>query len=1129
MERTQSAIVINNRYQILDELGAGGMGVVFRAQDRLTGHTVALKRVTVAGERLQFASRHAADDARLALAKEFEVLASLRHPHIISVLNYGFDAQRQPFFTMDFLAEARTLVTAVRARPFPEKLQLLIQVLQALAYLHRRGILHRDLKPDNVLVVNGRVKVLDFGLAVAHEHLQPEREEISGTAAYLAPELLSGQPASEASDLYAFGVIAYELFGGRHPFATDDMIRLLMSVLHDPADVTTLPVPEPVKDVLAALLAKEPRDRPSSAETTIALLSEATGRPRPLETDPIRESFLQAATFVGRAQELAQLEAALQDAMHGRGGVWLIAGESGVGKSRLCDEMRIRALVSGAAVVRGQGVEGGGLPYQSWRALLRQLVLSAVPDDREAGILKPIVPGIGELLGREIPDAPQLNHEAERDRLNSTIIRLFERQPGPLVVILEDLQWATESLYPLRALTAVAPHLPLLIIGNYRDDETPRLPEQLPGARALRLARLDEAEVADLTTAILGKRNSRPHLVQLLWQETEGNLFFLVEVVRALAEEAGRLGNIGDMALPQRVFPGGVQQLVQRRLAQVPPSAQPLLKLTAVAGRRVDLWLMRQLVALSDEPLLPPGSDIDTWLTTCAAAAVLDVQDETWRFAHDKLRAGVLATLTAGERPWLHRRVAEALEAAYPDDEAQALSLLEHWHQAGEIAREAVYAPKAIERLLAVSRFDEAAAVARRVLNVETSVRKQALLLRQLGEVAHRLGDYVQAQAYLEEGYALAQTTGDSRLLARYLLDLGTQAGNRGDYPAQHACCLESLALAQASGDRQLIAHTLQELGMTLGELGDYDAAVDAYTQGLALAHEIDFKWGIAACLNGLGWIATLRGEYAAAGGFFEDSLVGYREIGDRRGTALALKNLGTIARYRGDYATARDQYEQSLTIQRNIGVKWGIANSLLSLGVIARLQGDDATARRYFEESLAIRRATGVKWGIAHCLLNLGMLDAFEGHIETARARLEQSLAIYEAISDGAGRAAALTCLGFLSLAQGEWDTAEPLLFEALRVAAGLGNTPVVLEAVLGIAGLELGRGRVTAGAALAGLAANHPALTAETRTTRLESLQHGLAAALSPDALADALQRGKALDLETAVNDLIQYGKLS
>src|SRR5579871_3496818 len=151
------------RYQVLDQIGAGGMGVVYRALDRLNGQVVALKQVTVDAHALHFSSyRNESQDIRLALVREFKTLASLRHPNIVSVMDYGFDSRHQPLFTMTFLKGAQTIIEGARHQPAEVQHSLLMQLLQALFYLHRRGIVHRDIKPGNVLVVNGQVKVLDF-------------------------------------------------------------------------------------------------------------------------------------------------------------------------------------------------------------------------------------------------------------------------------------------------------------------------------------------------------------------------------------------------------------------------------------------------------------------------------------------------------------------------------------------------------------------------------------------------------------------------------------------------------------------------------------------------------------------------------------------------------------------------------------------------------------------------------------------------------------------------------------------------------------------------------------------------------------------------------------------------------
>ncbi len=314
MITTVAPAQIAQRYQLLNQLGAGGMGVVYRALDRLSGQVVALKQVTVDSGQLLFASRNDKGEdsqtVRLALAHEFKTLASLRHPNIVSVIDYGFDSQHQPYFTMTLLENAQTILQAGRGQPVEVQYSLLMQLLQALLYLHRRGILHRDLKPGNVVAVNGEVRVLDFGLSVAHG----EGGGASGTLAYMAPELLEGSPASEASDLYAFGLIAYEMLAGRHPFRTERIDTLIEDIFKCVPDIAALPQDDQLIALIGRLLAKHPENRYDNTPAVLKDFSEITGQQLPTETALTRESFLQAARFVGREAETNQLSQALVSA-----------------------------------------------------------------------------------------------------------------------------------------------------------------------------------------------------------------------------------------------------------------------------------------------------------------------------------------------------------------------------------------------------------------------------------------------------------------------------------------------------------------------------------------------------------------------------------------------------------------------------------------------------------------------------------------------------------------------------------------------------------------------------------------------------------------------------------------------
>ena len=454
----QANLAIGNRYLLLERIGEGGMGTVYRALDRLNGTLLALKKVNRAADNLQLstsATIHDTDSYGLALASEFQILARLRHPHIVSVLDYGFDGDKRPYFTMDLLLNPRKITEAAEDQPQEERVRLLIQLLEALAYLHQRGIIHRDLKPENVLVdEQGQVRVLDFGLALSAEYARQSEEILRGTLPYMAPEVLRGKSAQIASDLYGFGLVAYNVFGGGYPYDTTTTHSLIRIILNEPPDLS--PFEAPVAQFLARLLAKDPEDRYRDVDETVQSLCVSLKYPRPQETLAIRESYLQTASYVGRETEMRQLLDLMSAAQSGEGTVCLIDGESGIGKSRLLNELRVRALVQNMLVLQGQEVAEGSNLYQVWRGVMQWLCLITNLTELEAQVLKDLVPNIAEILQTDVPNAPELSGQATQDRLINVVANIFRRQSQPMVVILEDLQWSgDESIRLLKELVQI--------------------------------------------------------------------------------------------------------------------------------------------------------------------------------------------------------------------------------------------------------------------------------------------------------------------------------------------------------------------------------------------------------------------------------------------------------------------------------------------------------------------------------------------------------------------------------------------------------------------------------------------------------------------------------------------------
>ncbi len=1064
---------ITKRYRVERKLGAGGMGTVYVAQDRLKNETVALKQVQLPTA-LTMQAEDTVQNPMLALAVEFRTLAGLRHPHIISVLDYGFDTARQPFFTMELLHNAQTITAAAADLDIARRVNLLNGLLLALDYLHRRGVIHRDLKPDNVLVTHeGAVKVLDFGLAQASGDMAitGATQETAGTLMYMAPELFADEPATVRSDLYAVGIIAYELFVGRYCFNAKNTMTLVTDILNTTPDTSSLPFD--LADLLDRLLAKSPDKRPDSALAVIYALSEATDQPLPVESHEIREGYLQASTFAGREAEIKTLRDAAKQIEQERGSAWLIGGESGVGKSRLVEELRIWALTRGYTVLRGQGVEGGGLPYQLWREPMRRLLLDTELNDLEAGVLKAIVPDIDALLERPVPPAPALSGSHARDRLALTIADLIARHDAPLLLILEDLHWAEESLDLITRLLPMMPTHSLMLVGSYRSDERPNLPDALSGMTVMPLSRLDEAAIAALTRAMLGEAAAEADLVQLLTKETEGNAFFMVEVMRTLAEEAGRLDDIASMSLPKRVLAGGMQQVIQRRLDWLPAWARPTLELAAVLGRQIDPVLL-----LAADAAL----DLDTWLRTCADAAVLEVDEARWRFSHDKLREHIVAKLADDEKRALNRQAAQHIEAAYPDDPDRAEVLYEHWWAAGELDKALPYLARVLDRLVNHQRVHD-----RSMPMIEDALAalpdddpRAAPLLNHLGACYELKGEYNTAQRHHE--HALALTDSDTERAASYNL-LSFIALVQGNYETARSHSLQSLNLYQRLEDLRGQAECYNELGLITQHMGRFDEARDYYDRALSLRQAFEDIGTMIGTYNNLGILTQQQGRTEEAIDWYTKCLLGARRVGSRLAMGYSAINLCGLNLELGKLDQAQTYIDEAHDTLQRLGIPQGMAMVNNNRGRLHYQQGDDAAARDHYEQSLA----------------------AFE----QAQSR---SMATQVRVN-----------MGFAVLRLGDVQQAHALWQQALRDAQDIGLTPVLLEALVGMAQLKRLIGQVEESRQLAAFVLNHPALRQSLKRVYLAELLRELGT--DADALQTVTDADLPADLDAAIAPLLTW----
>jgi len=1146
--------LIGRRYLLHEQLGEGGMGTVYRAIDRLTGQIVALKQV-ITGDAPADDGIDPSTHLRIALAQEFKVLASLRHPNVIGVLDYGFahegdDDTPQPYFTMELVANPETVLEAGYQQPLTTQVDLLLQMLQALAYLHRRGIIHRDLKPNNALVTtdaegNKVVKVLDFGLSTDRE--EATGEQVVGTLTYIAPEMLQGKAATPKSDLYAVGVIAYEMLAGHHPFDTSNTTRLIRDILTTPPNVWALDINEDLVLLLEQLLHKNPEYRYENAEAVIVALCEAMNRQLPQETKAIRESFLQAAELVGRTREVETLSRSLARVLTtGKGSAWLIGGESGVGKSRLVDELRTLALVEGALVLRGQAISEGGHPYQLWRDVLRWMALLTDIKDLEADALKTIVPDLATLLGRDIPENTQLDAFQARDFLLSVVEDLFRRftvaagkpngKPQSMLVILEDLHWAPgESLLLLRRINALVEEMPLMVVASYRDDERFYLPTELPDMQVLKLDRLATNDIEELSAAMLGNAGRKEEVVEFLQRETEGNIFFLVEVVRALAEEAGRLGQVGEMILPMGVFSGGVQNIVQWRLGRVPDKDHPLLRTAAVLGRWLDLDVLRLIVASGAVATSHETVDLDEWLTDCVNVAVLDVQEGRWRFAHDKLRDILLQEMSALERQITFQRVAEVIEQHHGESAEQAANLAYYWGMAGNQEKELAYATKAGKAALAgtaflqaVTQLDRAAQIIQeRIESGESAAQGQLAALKEgLGQAYFGLGETMKAQGLYEDSLTIYKTLEDQFGIARTSNHLGDVAYAQNDYDRAEQLHTESAALAEKIEDRTTLGHARADLGRVAYIKGEYKEARELFNHALVISQENGDKYAEANLLDSLGSVAHDLGDYTEARRLCLESVTMCEALGDRQGMAAAYIGLGNIAQTIGNYAEAESRYQEAIVICETIGDRLGLALATQRKGDVAYALANYPQASQYYHQALIQFGSIGDKRGSATTLTGLGNVARMQRDYAYAKDNYDQALSTYRELGDRRGIAVALNNLGNTTYALGEDVEAWRYYRAALKDGLRMGVIPLILDVLDGMAGLLVNSGDNQTAAELIGFILNHPSLEKQGQNFS-EQLLSQLKHEMTPEALTEAQAKGREKSLQAIVEQMMNAGR--
>jgi len=789
-EPSLGARLLGGRFVIQRRLGRGGMGIVYEAFDRNTRRQVALKILTQGD-----------GPGIYRFKQEFRALADVRHENLVT-LHELFAQDGHWFFTMDvvegqhFLEYVRagftrafddtivmpndtismhpdaevpdvTLRSAEAYSPPPpldmERLRgALLQLVAGIQAIHAAGKLHRDLKSSNVLVTtDGRVVILDFGLIgekPREEATETLESGVAGTPAFMAPEQVSGEQTTAASDWYAVGGMLYEALCGSPPFTGRGNQVMLAKVARDAEPISKLSpaTPADLAELCMRLLARTPSDR-ADGDDILEYLGDGSAS---VAVGSAPQSPREGA-FVGRTHELESLREAL-DRSEGKPRLVLVQGTSGMGKTALVERFVDEARAHGAVVLAGRCYERESVPYKALDgaidALTRYLghlppadaALLVPRDIHELTRIFPVlsrVDVVARAQGR--PDDAADPNELRR-RAFGALRQLLVRMADHVRVVLfvDDLQWTdNDSVRLLIDLLSPPEPPPLLFIGTYRAEEvgtSAPLSGLLAAARAidganvrtLSVGPLDNHDTRTLAAALLGTA-AAADTANSISDECRGSPFFLRELAQWSRQGGGR-------------EPMTLDRVLSTRIATLEAPARRVLEAISLAARPVELEVV---IAAAD---VQDASGALDWLQRARLIRSSSGGRRRFTAYHDRVRETVSASLGEESLRALHAALAKALERA-PDPDPELLA--HHLAESGDRSRAAQLAIRAGDRAFDALAFDQAARLYRTALALGTEQPDEPELREKLARALASLGRSKDAaDAYLDAAQHAAAT-----------------------------------------------------------------------------------------------------------------------------------------------------------------------------------------------------------------------------------------------------------------------------------------------------------------------------------------------------------------------------------
>ena len=949
----------DGRYAVRSFLGEGGRKKVYLAHDTKLDRDVAVAVIKTEG----------LDDAGLSRVKrEAQAMGKLGdHPHIVTIHDVG-DDQGQPYIVSQYMAGGAVDALG-HPIPLEQTLEIAKGVCRGLAHAHANGVVHRDLKPGNVwLAADGTAKIGDFGLAVALDRSRLTMAGmLVGTVAYMPPEQALGGETTPSADLYSLGCMLYEMVTGRPPFVGNDPTAVISQHINQPPVAPSWlseHCPPELEEVILRLLAKDPGERPESASDVLSALE---------RVDPAQKSAshsesnvldrLARGVFVGRERELDRLRKAFDEAFAGHGSMVMLVGEPGIGKTRAAQELETYARMRGAQVLWGRAHESSGAPaYWPWTQVGNNYASSndltlLIPDMQNKGPeLVRLFPWLRE--GLNVAEPEQLaDPEAAQFRFfdaYATFVRAMSNR-APLLIALDDLHWADKpSLLLLEYVARELARIRVLIVCTYRDTDLSRthpLSEALAvlnreaGFQRVVLRGLSRDEVAGYINAV-ANLTPKPELLDRIFEETEGNPFFLSEVVNLLTQEGKLTESVSDIAVPD-----GVREALGRRLDRISEEANELLQVAAVVGREFAYDTLTLLGERDEDALL-------RLIEEALEARVIEEMDQPgrYRFTHALMQETLLDELSTTRRVRIHGQVGEALEKRWgtrADERATRLAV--HFVEAAMVsprhaARAVHYAKLAGQQAEAQFAWDVAARHYESCLALVSEAadalgEDEAALLTRLGICSRNDGEWRAGWRSLMRAVSLYRERGDAANMARVTLEaLLVDAP-----PARQLALIQDALAALGHGEPYLEARLLGRLSSGATAYLGREESRHAAERAAALADTHGFDDVKAQLLANDAGRAFRSGEYERADALFRQAYELFTRMGRPTEAAGALWYAANAVLVPGRLHEGKAYLDQAFAYAREHHIRWFEENSAALLGalLIARCDfaGFDALA----------------------------------------------------------------------------------------------------------------------------------------------------------------------------------------